>query len=389
MNGIYGFKIKMEEQFVNHIDLMGKINPQLFSYKLVRWFLDNQRDLPWRRTKNPYYIWISEVMLQQTQVDTVIPYYESFIRQFPKPKDLAFAEEDRVLKQWEGLGYYSRARNLQKGVREVVEQYNGEIPDNRKDILSLKGIGPYTAGAVLSIAFDQPEPAVDGNVMRVLSRILLIDDDIAKAKTRKTFEEILYQMIPEDAASAFNQGLMELGALICRPKNPTCDCCPVAEFCHAYSEGAVSEYPVKSKKAKVQNLSYAVVVINNEQNRYLIHKRAGNGLLANLYEFPMILIQADQSISSLEIKNASLDSLVTVNDLQPAELHITHTFSHLKWNLNVFTAKTDNNTFLPEGDYRWVSEEELIQLPFPVPHQKVKNGLDKKRIKKIEPSTHN
>ena len=164
---------------MNHIE---KINPRLFSQRLVGWFMANQRDLPWRRTKNPYYIWVSEVMLQQTQVDTVIPYYESFIRNFPEPTDLAMAEEEKVLKQWEGLGYYSRARNLQQGVREVVEQYNGKVPETRQEILSLKGVGPYTAGAVLSIAFGKAEPAVDGNVMRVLSRVLLIEDDIAKPK---------------------------------------------------------------------------------------------------------------------------------------------------------------------------------------------------------------
>ncbi len=357
---------------MNHIE---KIDPRLFSQSLVRWFVENHRDLPWRRTKNPYYIWISEVMLQQTQVDTVIPYYESFIHNFPDPVDLANADEDSVLKQWEGLGYYSRARNLQQGVREVVEQYDGKVPENRREILSLKGVGPYTAGAILSIAFGQAEPAVDGNVMRVLSRVLLIEDDIAKAKTRKHFESILYQLIPEDAASAFNQGLMELGALICRPKRPKCKECPVAKFCYAYAEGATNEYPVKGKKAKVQKLHYAVIMVVNSKGQYLIHKRKDTGLLANLYEFPMIPVQDDQEIEKNDLKNTFLAELCAIESVSDAKLHITHTFSHLKWDLNVYHSVSEMGSSLPKGNFRWVCPDELDLLPFPVPHQKIKHHI--------------
>lgn len=346
------------------------MNSALFSKQLVRWFLDNKRDLPWRRTKNPYYIWISEVMLQQTQVDTVIPYYKSFIEKYPTPEDLALADEEQVLKQWEGLGYYSRARNLQKGVREVVENYNGKIPENRKEILAIKGIGPYTAGAVLSIAFNQPEPAVDGNVMRVISRVFLIDDDISKAKTRKKFEEILYSLIPDDAASSFNQGLMELGALICRPKQPKCSECPLKNLCQGYAEGVPLEYPVKSKKIKSQTYYYKVIVLENMDNKILIHKREGTGLLANLYEFPMLPTDEKENISAIH-------KLIDPQSVKNADIHVTHTFSHLKWDLNVCTARIKNETSLPDESYRWVSEEEIEQLPIPVPHQKIWRAFNK------------
>ena len=262
------------------------------------------------------------------------------------------------------VGYYSRARNLQKGVREVVEKYNGKVPETRKEILSIKGIGPYTAGALLSIAYNQPEPAVDGNVLRVLSRIYLIDDDISKAKTRKKFEEILYSLIPEDAASAFNQGLMELGALICRPKQPKCSVCPLNNLCDAHAEGVTHEYPVKSKKLKTKTLNYDVIIIKDLNGRFLIHKRDENGLLANLYEFPMISL--DPSVKTSEIAK-----LCDPESLKKTDIHVTHTFSHLKWDLNVGTAMALDGNIVLDPSYRWVTKEELATLPFPVPHQKI------------------
>ena len=189
-----------------------------FCNALISWYNDEKRDLPWRQTSNPYYIWVSEVMLQQTRVDTVIPYYNRFITKYPTMNSLATADEDELLKMWEGLGYYSRARNLQAGVREVVEKYDSKVPENRKEISTLKGVGPYTAGAVLSIAFGIPEHAVDGNVMRVLSRLLLIEEDITIPRTKRIFEEVIMELIDHQDPSSFNQGLMELGATICTPR---------------------------------------------------------------------------------------------------------------------------------------------------------------------------
>ncbi|MGB8955280.1 MAG: A/G-specific adenine glycosylase, partial [Tumebacillaceae bacterium] len=201
--------------------------------RLLAWYEENKRDLPWRRTRDPYAIWVSEVMLQQTRVETVIPYWHRFLEQFPTIDALAKAPEEQVLKAWEGLGYYSRGRNLQKGAQAVQERHHGIVPDALDEMLALPGVGPYTAGAVLSIAYDRPVPAVDGNVFRVLSRIFLIEEDIMKPKTRKTFEGIAEFMIPEGYAASFNQGLMELGATVCIPKNPRCALCPVREQCSA------------------------------------------------------------------------------------------------------------------------------------------------------------
>jgi A/G-specific adenine glycosylase len=258
-----------------------------FQEDLIGWFAAEKRDLPWRRTADPYQIWISEIMLQQTRVDTVIPYYKRFVEKFPTLNDLANAEEEVLLKQWEGLGYYSRARNLQAGVKEVAEKYNGIVPANRKDISSLKGVGPYTAGAVLSIAYGIPEHAVDGNVMRVLSRILLVEEDIAKPKTRKTFEEAVMEIISHENPSFFNQGLMELGALICTPTSPKCLLCPVREQCGAFEEGRQHELPVKTKAKKSKELNYAMLVIRSGET-VLMEKRPESGLLANMWQFPMV-----------------------------------------------------------------------------------------------------
>lgn len=224
-----------------------KVTVDQFQRDLIDWYEREKRDLPWRKSQDPYRVWVSEIMLQQTRVDTVIPYYQRFMEKFPTIEALANADEDDVLKAWEGLGYYSRARNLQAAVREVHESYNGVVPDNPKELGKLKGIGPYTKGAILSIAYNIPEPAVDGNVMRVLSRILSIWDDIAKPKTRKVFEEAVYYLISKENPSSFNQALMELGAMVCTPTSPSCLLCPVREHCAAFSEGVQAELPVKTK----------------------------------------------------------------------------------------------------------------------------------------------
>lgn len=209
-----------------------------FSTELLSWYERSKRDLPWRRHRDPYYIWVSEIMLQQTRVDTVIPYFQRFIERFPTIRDLAEAPEEEVLKCWEGLGYYSRARNLQAAAKQVMERHGGIVPDTKAEVSALKGVGPYTTGAILSIAFNRPEPAVDGNVMRVLSRYFLIEEDVAKAGTRTLMEELAAELIPEGRASDFNQALMELGALVCTPKSPQCLICPVMARCAGRLEGA-------------------------------------------------------------------------------------------------------------------------------------------------------
>jgi len=345
-----------------------------FQKHLLKWYKDNRRDLPWRRTLDPYYIWISEVMLQQTQVDTVIPYYEKFITNYPTMYALAQAPQEEVLKHWEGLGYYSRARNLQAGVREVVENYDARMPSDRKTLLNVKGIGPYTAGAILSIAYQKPEPAVDGNVMRVLSRIFQIDEDIAKAKTRKSFEQLVYTLIPADEASPFNQGLMELGALICKPNNPLCEECPLRDLCQSRKAGNQTDYPVKSKKIKQKIIHYVAVILQDNQGRYLIQKRPDKGLLADFWEFPLqeVTMDTDGILPSAEqfIRETFGTSPVK---WVACEGEVQHVFSHLKWHLQVVKGEIffDTHSTVDNKNQKWVNESELQQYPFPVPQQKI------------------
>ncbi|MBV6717089.1 A/G-specific adenine glycosylase [Paenibacillus chitinolyticus] len=271
---------------------------RFFSANLLAWYLIHRRDLPWRRSRNPYYIWISEVMLQQTRVDTVIPYFHRFVDLFPTVEALAVAPEDEVLKAWEGLGYYSRARNLQQAVREVHERYGGIVPDTKEDISSLRGVGPYTSGAILSIAYNKPEPAVDGNVMRVLSRYFLIEDDIAKPAARVGMERLARDLIPEGSAGDFNQALMELGAMVCTPRSPQCLTCPVMDHCSGRLAGREETLPVKSKAKPPKPERRLVALIEGEgenAGRILIRQRPQEGLLARMWELPHVELPAAAS----------------------------------------------------------------------------------------------
>lgn len=339
---------------------------------LLEWYTENKRDLPWRKTKNPYYIWVSEVMLQQTQVDTVIPYYERFITRFPTMHDLARAPEEEVLKAWEGLGYYSRARNLQQGVREVVEKYGARIPDDHEQLLKVKGVGPYTAGAIMSIAYNRAVPAVDGNVMRVAARLFRIAEDIAKAKTRRLIENVIAEYIPEDGASDFNQAVMELGALICKPKNPRCEVCPLAFCCRAKAAGEQELYPVKTRKAGKKSLHYAVAVVCDEMGRVLIRKRPDDGLLAGLWEFPMVLLESGEN--GAEQVSAYFEQTYGCRpSLTPTETTLTHVFSHLTWRLDVFLGRVGaEDVVLKSARDRLETKEDLKRYAFSAPHQKIR-----------------
>jgi len=341
-----------------------------FQNDLITWFHEEKRDLPWRRTADPYQIWISEIMLQQTRVDTVIPYYKRFIEKFPTLNDLAHADEEVLLKQWEGLGYYSRARNLQAGVREVAEKYGGTVPGNRKEISALKGVGPYTAGAVLSIAFGLPEHAVDGNVMRVLSRILLIEEDIAKPKTRKVFEEAVTELISHEDPSAFNQGMMELGALICTPTSPKCLLCPVREHCAAFHEGRQNELPVKTKAKASKAVNYAMVAIHKGDS-LLMEKRSSTGLLANMWQFP--LLEVPESISAAEVEERLSEQFKGLVARAEKITSFKHVFSHLTWNVDGFIAEGKNMAITE--NMRWVNAAEMDLLPIAGPVQKMKTAL--------------
>ncbi|MCP3739659.1 A/G-specific adenine glycosylase [Rossellomorea sp. BNER] len=358
----------MKENTLMHID---HTDINQFQSDLIGWFTEEQRDLPWRKDQDPYKIWVSEIMLQQTRVDTVIPYFLNFIDKFPTVATLASAQEDEVLKAWEGLGYYSRVRNLQSAVKEVHEQYSGQVPNTPQEISKLKGVGPYTAGAILSIAYGIPEPAVDGNVMRVLSRILSIWEDIAKPSSRKLFEEAIRKLISHENPSYFNQALMELGALICTPTSPKCLLCPVREHCHAFYEGVQNELPIKTKKKSTRSVSLAAAVLVNEKGEFLIHKRPNQGLLANLWEFPNCEI-GDFSTARKQLKQFLNNEYgLQVNLENGVKTKIDHIFSHLKWNISVYFGKINQSDQPNHSSMKIVTEEELAKYAFPVSHQKI------------------
>lgn len=347
---------------------------QFFSQQLLEWYQQNKRDLPWRRNKDPYRIWVSEVMLQQTRVDTVIPYWHRFLDKFPTVQALAQAPEEDVLKAWEGLGYYSRARNLQSAVREVHERYDGIVPDNKEDISSLKGVGPYTAGAVLSIAYNKPEPAVDGNVMRVLSRYFGIEDDIAKQGTRVKMEKLAQDLIPEGTAGDFNQALMELGAIVCMPRSPQCLTCPVMEHCTARIDGKELELPIKSKAKPPRPERRLVALVEGSgehAGKVLIRQRPQEGLLARMWELPHVLVPEKQTGDPAMLGRGLADE--DELHIEPFErlMDADHIFSHIHWQLKVYRcrmAAEGEAAALPEllpFHYRWLAAEEMEQYAFP------------------------
>ncbi len=345
---------------------------QYFSIELLRWYRRERRDLPWRRTKDPYHIWVSEIMLQQTRVDTVIPYFNRFVGRFPTLRDLAEAQEDDVLKHWEGLGYYSRARNLQTAVREVVAHYDARVPSDKKAVSALKGVGPYTAGAILSIAYNQPEPAVDGNVMRVLSRYFLLEDDIAKPATRVGMESLAASLIPDGEASDFNQALMELGALVCTPKSPSCGDCPVALHCMARQAGRERELPVKSKAKPpkpVLRLAALIEGTGRRAGQVLVRQRPASGLLANMWELPHTEAPNADVWNDIDAGGNWLSGTLAAEEgvrVRAAGLRgeAQHVFTHLVWQIRVIEAELDETQPLPEH-YRWVGPEEFENYSWP------------------------
>lgn len=346
-------------------------NISKFQTDLLDWYYENKRDLPWRMDQDPYKVWVSEIMLQQTKVDTVIPYFYNFLEKFPTVYDLAEAEEQEVLKAWEGLGYYSRARNLQHAVKEVVESYGGQVPDNPKELEKLKGIGSYTKGAILSIAFNQPEPAVDGNVMRVFSRVLNIDEDIALPKTKKLFESVTREIISHEDPSSFNQAIMDLGATICTPKSPACLLCPVQEHCQAFDLGIEQQLPIKSKAKKNKKLNYIVLLLRNEHGEIAIEQRPEDGLLANLYQFPMIPKQ-DLPLELVESWFSSEYNFKIKLGEKSGELK--HVFSHITWELEIYQAEVKSQEVLNDK-LKFVKDTKLEIYPFPVSHQKMMQYL--------------
>jgi len=310
-----------------------------FTKTLIAWYLQHKRDLPWRHTQNPYYIWLSEIMLQQTRVAQGMPYYFAFTEAFPTVHELANASEEQVLKLWQGLGYYSRARNLHKTSQIVAFDWNGTFPDNYNDLIKLKGVGEYTAAAIASFSFNEAVPVVDGNVFRVLSRYFDIETDIANASAKKEFAALAFELMPKDNPAIFNQSMMEFGALQCVPKNPDCMICPLNSGCLALKLRKVNQLPVKSKKAKVRNRFFNYLVVSDENQNTLIQKRTDKGIWHNLYEFP--LLETDGAVD-FEFLSGSASSffpshqIQSITELRSVNHKLTHQNLSIKfWKINV------------------------------------------------------
>ena len=282
-----------------------------FKNKLTYWYSNNKRDLPWRNTQNPYHIWLSEIILQQTQVKQGLPYYDVFIKQYPTVFDLANASEEEVLKLWQGLGYYSRARNLHTTAKYVAFELNGHFPNNYKDLLKLKGVGDYTASAIASIAFNEVAAVVDGNVYRVLSRYFGIKTPINSTDGIKEFKKLASNLIDKEQPAKFNQAIMEFGATQCKPKNPNCTVCPLNDSCIALQKDMIEFLPVKLKKTKVKTRFFNFLVcIDNNKNTFL-EKRTSKGIWQNLYQFP--LLESHKSLSSEEFHLLNTEDSVLNN----------------------------------------------------------------------------
>lgn len=334
---------------------------------LINWYSDHHRKLPWRATDNPYYIWLSEIMCQQTQVATVIDYYNRFIEEFPHIDDLAKATEDEVYKMWEGLGYYSRAKRLMLCAKEVVEGYDGVFPNTYNEIIKLPGIGPYTAGAVLSIAYGVKEPAIDGNVMRVYSRLYHLTDDIGKADARKKFDPYVRKDLPEEI-SYFNQGLMELGARICTPTKPSCDQCPIANHCEAKRLGIQTSLPIKAPKAKKKVKQMTVAYIHHG-DEVLVEKRGTAGLLANLWGFPITETESDghkKGIIGWIEDNYGL-KVMEVEEI----IRKKHVFTHLVWEMTMIRYEAEEKVAIDDPEVHWTEDRGFDKYPLPTAFRKL------------------
>ncbi|WP_106830789.1 A/G-specific adenine glycosylase [Parabacteroides pacaensis] len=313
------------------------------SKQLIDWYKDNKRELPWRNTNDPYLIWVSEIILQQTRVNQGMDYFLRFTERFPDVKSLANAQEEEVLKYWQGLGYYSRARNLHAAAKSIVDKFNGFFPQNYQDILSLKGVGEYTAAAIGSFAWNMPYPVVDGNVFRVLSRLFGISEPIDSGKGKKLFNELAVQVMDSEKAGIHNQAIMEFGALHCTPFNPQCLFCPLVDKCMAYTTGKVTQYPVKQQKIKNRNryFHYFHIVYNNAYT--YLHRRGKKDIWQGLFEFP--LIETETPMDFLELKETkpfqTLFNGITDLAVSATLMNKKHVLSHQTLYTNFYKIEID------------------------------------------------
>lgn len=357
---------------IEGIQIWGERTIQLFQEVLLDWYDQHGRDLPWRETRDPYRIWVSEIMLQQTQVETVKDYYRRFLAHFPTIEALAEADESELLKVWEGLGYYSRARNMQVAAKTVVSEYHGEFPSNYEDILKLKGIGPYTAGAIASIAFDEVVPAVDGNAMRVFGRLFTITMDIRKGKTQRVYRDIIQQIISPERPGAFNQAIMDLGSSYERAKNPDSANSPIKDFNLATLTGTAEDFPVKSKLKKPKTLHFNAHIYETPSHRVVITQRKSERLLHGMWMVPLEETNTDNA-EAIREKSVVYDS-ETIGEVK-------HVFSHQVWQIAVdYTqvSEAEGEQLAEQYDGELISVSDSEHYPFPTVQNKIWAVLDEK-----------
>ena len=343
---------------------------------LLHWYNNNKRTLPFRETKDPYKIWVSEVMLQQTQVKTVIPFYNRWVKEYPTLKSAADASLDKLLKLWEGLGYYGRCRNFHKALKIVEEKYKGEIPNNFDEFLTLPGVGEYTAGAVLSIAYQKSIPAIDGNVTRVMARILGIKN--LTTKNQKRLKRNVQKLIPTTDPGNFNQGLMELGALICIPIKPSCEICPLSNFCKAYKYKEPALYPLKKKK-KVKPHYTVVAGIIWRDDKFFIQQRDENAMLGGLWEFPGGKVENGESLEdalSREIKEEC--NIVPI--IKKKVGSVKHSYSHFSISFHCFHCIENGQTIHHSNRRTWITLNEIESFTFPKANHKIFSLINKTEI---------
>lgn len=336
--------------------------------QLLDWYYQNARDLPWRADKDAYKIWVSEIMLQQTRVEAVKGYYQRWLKRFPTPGDLAKASEQEVLTYWQGLGYYSRARNLLAGVREVCAEYGGKVPDDPADIQSLPGVGEYTAGAIASIAYGRQVPAVDGNVLRIFSRLFCLEEDISKQTTKRQISSLVYKYMSNQYPGDFNQALMDLGAMVCIPRQPRCEICPLTNLCEAYAREVQNMLPVRAGKKEPKLIKLAAGLVVSD-GKYLVHQRPASGLLAAMWEFPTVELAEGDNAGVLLTKELSRVFHQAVR-VQECVYHCVHTFSHRKWDIAFYQCEWLAGDVLPESS-QWLCSSNLLDIPWAGPHHKV------------------
>lgn len=338
----------------------------LFAENILNWYREHKRPMPWRETKDPYKIWISEIMLQQTRVDQAWPYFERFIGEFPTVFDLAKADQQKVLKAWEGLGYYSRARNLHKAAKSIVTDYDGKLPEDYDEIIKLKGIGPYTAAAITSIAFGKPNAVVDGNVIRVITRYFGIGDDIRSTRTIKQVQAHVNDLISDEHPADFNQGLMEIGSTICTPAKPNCLNCPISDGCIASKTARTDSIPFKSPAKKKPHKHIGVGIIQRNDDKVLIALRPENAMLGGLWEFPGGKQEEGESISKTVERELNEELGVEVYAFKEF-MKLKHVYSHFSITLHAYLCKLISGEPKPKSsqEIRWVDINELEQFPFP------------------------